>query len=667
MRHTSIRLWKTLPGWLTVAAASLCATVVPSCGGNTGGDTTPAAEVRYDDLDTYLVGGDWKRAKPNKLVFIGIDGASWSFVNRLIEQGQLPNLERAKREGAFADLRSVSCYMSPPAWVTMMTGALPHKTGVYTFGKPANGDYFFVDVNAEDVALPSVWDIASHAGKRVAAINVPVTYPVCALNGIMISGMLTPTQFAPPLQATETRSGFEDRVPLDPDLQGVGPVLKFAFGDARNTFLVALYDTKDDGAREMDKIHLTVESVTRGEQSTERTGAWTFDVGVYSPWMPVRAMRDGQLVDAWCKIRFDKGPRGYESTLSPTMYRIEAPYMFPPTLEDEMLDQYGFYLPSLLMPEDVIASVVEDSGDQATMLYGNDDWDLFLRVFTESDHIHHVRGFGKPTRDIYHRLDRIIGRIMEAMPGDATLIVASDHGFATYEYGIDLNRFLNARGLLQYNSDESIDFENTIVYHNLWHLYFNPALMTPEALAAAGVKVADYDNSRTALIAHLEAIVATIESDGRAFPIELRALDPGSAGEPPDMEVLGTYDNYGVQFWNLKEPYPTAVKSLKGTSDRWWHKRTGMFLAWGASIAPGVDAGIKNIEDVTPTLLYLMDLPVADYIDGTIMFDIVDAATRAQKNPRRVTDYAQIEKTFLEEDVEREELEKKLRSLGYIK
>jgi predicted AlkP superfamily phosphohydrolase/phosphomutase len=654
--------------WLRVAALCLGAAVAPSCGGSdTTGDATPAAEIRYDDLDTYLAGGDWKKSKPNKVVFIGLDGASWSFLNRLIEQGQLPNLARAKREGAAADLRSVPCYMSPPAWATMMTGALPHKTGIYTFGRPADDDYFFVDVNAEDVALPSVWDIASHAGKKVASINVPVTYPARAVNGIMISGMMTPKQFGPPIQATQTRSGLDDRIPLDPELQSVGPVLKSAFGDALNTFLVALSDTKDDNARDMDKVHVTVESVTRNGQSTQTMDSYTFDVGVYSPWMHVRAMRDEQIVDAWCKIRFEKGPRGYESTLSPTMYRIEAPYIFPPALEDELLDRYGYYLPSLLMPEDVIASVVEDSGEQASMLYGMDDWDLFMRVFTESDHIHHVRGFGEPTRDIYRRLDRIIGRIMDAMPRDATLIVASDHGFATYEYGIDLNRFFNTRGLLQYNADGTIDFKNTIVYHNLWHLYFNPALVTADVLAAAGVDAAAEGDPRAALISHLQKITATIDSDGRLFPVELRAVDPDGAGKPPDMEVLGTYDVYGVQFWNLKEPYPTAVTSLKGTSDRWWHKRLGMFLAWGAGIEPGVDAGIKDIQDVTPTMLYLMDLPIADHIDGHAMLDIVDADTRSRKRPRRVADYAQVERAFLEEGVEREELEKKLRSLGYIK
>ena len=49
--------------------------------------------------------------------------------------------------------------------------------------------------------LPSVWDVASYAGRRVAVVNVPVTYPVHAINGVMVSGMMTPVDTGEALNA----------------------------------------------------------------------------------------------------------------------------------------------------------------------------------------------------------------------------------------------------------------------------------------------------------------------------------------------------------------------------------------------------------------------------------------------------------------------------------
>ena len=95
---------------------------------------------------------------------------------------------------------------------------------------------------------------------------------------------------------------------------------------------------------------------------------------------------------------------------------------------------------------------------------------------------------------------------------------------------------------------------------------------------------------RVVLVDHVVTLAASIQIDGQALPVELRPLPAGGAGEPPDIEVKGTYDGYGVQFWNFKEPFGKPVKTLAGTADRWWHQRDGIFMAWGAGVtAPAED------------------------------------------------------------------------------
>jgi len=84
---------------------------------------------------------------------------------------------------------------------------------------------------------------------------------------------------------------------------------------------------------------------------------------------------------------------------------------------------------------------------------------------------------------------------------------------------------------------------------------------------------------------------------------------------------------------------------------------------------PGIKAGytLKNphIYDITPTLLYLFSLPVAEDMDGKVLVD----AFRSQRKVLRVPTYETEEKTIKarkKKALDNEMLED-LKSLGYIK
>ena len=48
-------------------------------------------------------------------------------------------------------------------------------------------------------------------------------------------------------------------------------------------------------------------------------------------------------------------------------------------------------------------------------------------------------------------MDALVGKTVDKCNGDDTvLMVISDHGFTSFRYGIDLNRLLEAEGLLHY-------------------------------------------------------------------------------------------------------------------------------------------------------------------------------------------------------------------------
>ncbi|MDP6451166.1 MAG: alkaline phosphatase family protein, partial [Lentisphaeria bacterium] len=56
-------------------------------------------------------------------------------------------------------------------------------------------------------------------------------------------------------------------------------------------------------------------------------------------------------------------------------------------------------------------------------------------------------------RDMYRRMDETVGKVMERLDEDTTLIVMSDHGFKPFRRGLDLNAWLLANDYLKLKGD----------------------------------------------------------------------------------------------------------------------------------------------------------------------------------------------------------------------
>ena len=52
-------------------------------------------------------------------------------------------------------------------------------------------------------------------------------------------------------------------------------------------------------------------------------------------------------------------------------------------------------------------------------------------------------------REMYMRMDDLVGRTMEEVGKETTLIVMSDHGFTSFQRGVDLNAWLMQQGYLK--------------------------------------------------------------------------------------------------------------------------------------------------------------------------------------------------------------------------
>lgn len=104
----------------------------------------------------------------------------------------MPVCKRLIEQGVSGPLDSTMPPTSGPSWSTFATGKNPGKTGIYDFLYRRPGSYVFPPVSTRMRSGKTLWSILSERGKRVGVVNIPISYPVEKVAGVMVSGWMTP-------------------------------------------------------------------------------------------------------------------------------------------------------------------------------------------------------------------------------------------------------------------------------------------------------------------------------------------------------------------------------------------------------------------------------------------------------------------------------------------
>ncbi|MFO8008460.1 MAG: alkaline phosphatase family protein [Candidatus Brocadiia bacterium] len=129
--------------------------------------------------------------RSKRVVGIGLDGFPHSLAGRLMDEGVMPNLRRLAERGTFKRINSVFPTVSGVAWSCFQTGSNPAEFGVYGFVE-LEPDLELSIPNAGDLHCETLWHRLSEAGRRFAALGVPMTYPAPQVDGFLVSGFLAP-------------------------------------------------------------------------------------------------------------------------------------------------------------------------------------------------------------------------------------------------------------------------------------------------------------------------------------------------------------------------------------------------------------------------------------------------------------------------------------------
>ena len=199
-------------------------------------------------------------------------------------------------------------------------------------------------------------------------------------------------------------------------------------------------------------------------------------------------------------------------------------------------------------------------------LVREDEWDFAMMVEMGPDRLHHAfwrfidpahrlyqRGneFEHVVYDYYLEMDAEIGRTVDALPADTSVIVVSDHGAKRMAGAIAINEFLMREGYLTLKAAptkptrltaDMVDWNRTLAWGDGGYyarIFLNIEGREPNGQIAAG----DVARVRRELKQKLEAL-----GDEKGRPIGTRALYPEEVyrecrGIPPDLIVyLGDLD-----------------------------------------------------------------------------------------------------------------------------
>lgn len=360
---------------------------------------------------------------------------------------------------------------------------------------------------------------------------------------------------------------------------------------------------------------------------------------------------------------------------------------------------------------DALHAMVDARGLVAEALLRREQPDLFVCTFVATDRVQHAMWgqanlptgdgsragwrFADSIRDVYARLDAILGRLVHAAGPDATVLVVSDHGFGDLQGDIYLNTVLEEMGLLSVRRppDDAgvlgrlarrlgvtlppllrrpdpgyvpttptfgdIQWEHTRAYARglFGQVWLNLRGREPRGQVEPGPE------ADALLAAITERLLALTTPDGRAplFDSVFRGDDLYEgplASRAPDLVVVPRDFRWmtrsGRELGPRGELFGPAAVGHTGN-----HRMNGVLVAGGPGIAPHTDLPLQRLLDLTPTSLALLGIEVPRGLDGRPMTDLLgcDVGWTDELPWREPPD---------EEGTDAEALAQQLEGLGYL-
>lgn len=236
--------------------------------------------------------------------------------------------------------------------------------------------------------------------------------------------------------------------------------------------------------------------------------------------------------------------------------------------------------------------------------------------------------------EMYKGLDAILGEAMKKAGENALIVFSSDHGVIPLHKQVRLNNLFAQKGWLKFTVDKktgepTIDWaKSKVVYMKMAHVYVNPDGLGGNWKRGKGD---EYDKLRDEVI----KAISELKDDNGAVPLVHAAKwedAPKYFELPADRVgdiVLEITPGYQWQEEVTTDP-EIFVKVLPSGYKQGINPDVtkGMWTPF-VIMGPGIKQGFKmenpiSHVDQMPTLLHLLGIKIPDYVQGRVLYDILE-------------------------------------------
>jgi predicted AlkP superfamily phosphohydrolase/phosphomutase len=609
-----------------------------------------------------------RRAKVRKLIFLGLDGLDPRLTERFMAEGKMPNLARLKSRGSYSRLRTTYPALSPVAWSTFATGVNPARHNIFDF---LNRDLrsYLPELSSSKVHPPRrfwkigryripldrpwaelrrksqpFWKILGEHRVGCTILRIPITFPPEKFDGRLLSAMCTPD-----LKGTQgSFSHFSTRREAGAACTGGS---RFPLERAGQDFAGFLEGPENLFVAEGGPLRIPFR-VSSGPTIRIQGRSWQLKLGEFSPWIRL-TFRTPLGMKAHGIARFLITETTPEFSLYVTPVHIDPE---KPALPISHPPYYAVYLAKLMgsfatlgMAEDTWAlnegAIDEKQFLEQTYLTHAERETMFLNaldrtrrgvvacVFDTTDRVQHMfyrrldENGGGAIEDLYRRADALVGKTLPHVDEQTVLFVLSDHGFASFRRGVNLNTWLHRNGYLALKNGASesgtyfqgVDWSRTKAYAlGLGGVYLNLRGRESEGIVERGPEAAALEQELVGKLSNLQDDELGRTAIRQAYATKSLYQGPYlDAG--PDL-IIGFDEGYRTS-WDAA----TGKVGCSVIEDN--------LKAWSGDhcidppLVPGVlfsnrkiDSGDPGIEDLAPTALELFGIRKPDWMEGKPVF-----------------------------------------------
>jgi len=664
-----------------------------------------------------------------KMLVIGFDGLDPVLLQRLMDEGRMPNFKKLAGQGTFCPLATAMPPQSPVAWANVICGGDPGVHQIYDFihrkPDPPGDDPIEPYLSISEIQPmprtwyeklfweyrdwgdcrirfsggqrpvsfrrgPEFWDALVAAGVDTTIYRMPANYPppadvkgatfrcLCGMGTVDLLGsegtftayLETPGQWDPPLGGRIVELSFDDHRAVS-EIEGPPNSLKVPDQDGRLPLLSAPVEIVRDPVERSAKIRIGDATVVLRQGEWSDWVRFRFEIGCF-----------GQTISTIVKL--------YLKQVHPTLSLYVTPMQMDPqnpalpistpaefAAEVAATTGGGMYTTSIpeqsegkalrarrpqVLNEDEFLEAVRRLVDERTKHYrhalASFKRGFLFFYFGHTDQLAHIfwgdmdpqnpavpeeqRGkYDKVIEKVYVEADALLGEAFQVIDDNDVLIAMSDHGFASFRRGFNLNTWLNKKGYLSIRSTgrearrdyRNIEFEETEAYAvGINSLYINLqgrekfGIVLPEEKRALMEEIAG-------------ELVQVRDDDGSVVIDKVYIVEDEYPGADPQLApdiLVGYARNYRGSWATALGGQPTRL--IENNTDRW----SGDHCI-AAHLVPGVllvNRGLAvedpTLSDIAPSVLHAFGVKLPAGMKGRNLFAPAGgvAADEAKRNGR---------------------------------